>query len=267
MADKRRRGVQSIEVGGRLLQVLASAEAPLMLRELAERAALTSGQAHAYLVSFRALGLVEQEQSTQRYQLGPFTLTLGLARLRRSESLQNIWDAVPAFAESVDLMVTMSIWSEFGPIILRLHEATFQIYSNIRSGARYGLTNTATGRLFAALMPKVIVDPLAKAELQQARRTGEDTASYADYLRGLEPIRRERCSITEGRPVPDLSAVAVPVFDLNEQLVAAITVIGRRGFVECQSGGRHRRAAEDFAENLSAQLGYRRVAVASASSA
>ena len=121
------RGVQSIEVGGRLLDALVRAQGPLMLRELAEQAALTAGQAHAYLVSFRTLGLVEQDPATGLYRLGPYALTLGLARLRWHDPLAVIWEAVPAFAESLHLMVTMSIWTDAGPVILRLHEAPFQI--------------------------------------------------------------------------------------------------------------------------------------------
>jgi IclR helix-turn-helix domain len=115
-AQQAGRGVQSITVGGRLLDGLVRAEGPLMLRELAERAGLTAGQAHAYLVSFRALGLVEQDPATGLYRLGPYALTLGLARLRRHDPLAVIWEAVPAFADAVQLMVTMSIWTDAGPV-------------------------------------------------------------------------------------------------------------------------------------------------------
>jgi DNA-binding IclR family transcriptional regulator len=257
MTKKPGRGVQSIEVGGRLLNTLASSERPLMLRDLAQFADLTSGQAHAYLVSFRALGLVEQDPATGRYQLGPFALKLGLARLRRCEPLQIIWDAVPAFAESVNLMVTMSIWTEYGPMVLRLHEAPFQVYSNIRAGARYSLTNTATGRLFAALMPATITEPVLRAELERTDATNAaEGVAYADYIRGLDQIRVDKCACTEGRPVPDISAIAAPVFDLNDQLVAVVTVMGRRGLVECGPDGRHRRAVVEFVAQLSAQLGH-----------
>ena len=83
------RGVQSIEVGGRLLDALVRAEGPLMLRALAEQAGLTAGQAHAYLLSFRTLGLVEQEAATGLYRLGPYALTLGLARLDRKSTRLN----------------------------------------------------------------------------------------------------------------------------------------------------------------------------------
>jgi hypothetical protein len=228
-----------------------------MLRDLAERAALTAGQAHAYLVSFRTLGLVEQDAATGLYRLGPYALTLGLARLRWHDPLAVIWESVPAFAESLHLMVTMSIWTDAGPVILRLHEAPFQIYSNIRTGARYSLTQTATGRLFAALMPTDVVQPLVEAELTEARKAGvPDLVAAADYQAALTLIRADGCSQTEGSPVPDISAIAAPVYDLNEQIVAAITLIGRRGRVACQPGGEHREAVLAFVKHLSQRLGY-----------
>lgn len=251
------RGVQSIEVGGRLLRLLAEAERPLMLRELADRADLTSGQAHAYLLSFRQLELVEQDPGTGRYRLGPFALMLGIARARQSEALRTVWDSVPAFADAMDAMVTLSLWTDAGPVVVRLYEAAQQLYSNIRAGARYSLPYTATGRLFAALLPARVCEPIVAADLKRSGGGAVETRIREGLRRDIARIRRERCAITEGRPVPDLSAVAVPVFDSNDQLIAAITVIGRRDAIECRRNGRHRRAALEFAQVLSARLGYR----------
>lgn len=259
MTDKQRgRGVQSVEVGGRVLNVLASSDAPLMLREIALGAELTSGQAHAYLLSFRNLGLVEQNAASGRYQLGPFALKLGMARIRHHEPLQTIWDGVPALAEALNLMVTMAIWTETGPMILRMYEAPFQIYSNIRTGARYSLTATATGRLFAALMPEAITAPLVQADWRRDRDSPDaDRASSTQYKAALAQIRAEGCAWTQGSPVPNISAIAAPVYDLNEQLVAAITVIGQRGTVDCSPEGLHRRHTVAFARDMSEKLGYR----------
>jgi len=249
------RGVQSVEVGGRLLSVLAGSNGPLMLKDVASRAELPPGQAHAYLVSFRSMGMVEQDPASGRYQLGPFALKLGLARIRHYEPLQIIWDAVPAFAEASDLMVTMSIWTEHGPIIMRVYEAPFQIYSNIRTGAVYALTTTATGRLFAAFTPAAVVDPLVKLELRKASNTGE-RQTLAEYRVALERVRREQCSVTEGTPLPGISAISTPVFDLNEHLVAAITIVGPKAAVDCSPTGKQRVELQAFTRALSAKLGF-----------
>ena len=54
------RGIQTIEVGGRLLLALAHHGQPLALKDLAQAAAMSPGKAHPYLVSFIKLGLVER---------------------------------------------------------------------------------------------------------------------------------------------------------------------------------------------------------------
>ena len=75
------RGVQSVEVGGRLLEVLVQEAAPMMLRDLAARANLAAAQAHVYLTSFKKLGFVEQDRSSGHYRIGPFAMRLAMARL------------------------------------------------------------------------------------------------------------------------------------------------------------------------------------------
>src|SRR3712207_5912984 len=117
------RGVQSAEVGGRILVAMVQAGRPLMLRELAGGADVTPAQAHAYLVSFRKLGLVEQDPATSRYQLGPFALQLGLARMRLSNPLRLAGEAAAALAAELGLMVTITVWGTFGPTNVQGHEA------------------------------------------------------------------------------------------------------------------------------------------------
>ena len=79
--EKSRRGIQSIEIGGRLLTALVEEGGPMSLGDLAKKAGMPSAKAHPYLVSFGSFGLVEQTPLTGRYELGPFALQLGLISL------------------------------------------------------------------------------------------------------------------------------------------------------------------------------------------
>jgi DNA-binding IclR family transcriptional regulator len=78
------RGIQSIEVGGRLLRALARVGEPMMLRDLAREAGMTPAKAHPYLVSFSRLGLVERNDIAGRYEVGALALELGLCQLAPS---------------------------------------------------------------------------------------------------------------------------------------------------------------------------------------
>jgi len=51
--DKSRRGIQSIEIGGRLLTALVDEGGPMSLGDLARKAGMPSAKAHPYLVSFK----------------------------------------------------------------------------------------------------------------------------------------------------------------------------------------------------------------------
>src|SRR3546814_11888713 len=73
-----RRSIQSVETGFPLLATLVDAGIPLNLRDLANRAGMTSAKAHPYLVRFIRVGMVQKDSNTGRYELGPFALQMGL---------------------------------------------------------------------------------------------------------------------------------------------------------------------------------------------
>ena len=109
-ADKARAGIQSVEVGFALLDVLAQAPGALMLRDLAALAGMSAAKAHRYLVSFQRLGLVVQDVATTRYELGPATLRLGLATLSRLDAVKMARERLPALGEQTGQTLALAVW-------------------------------------------------------------------------------------------------------------------------------------------------------------
>ena len=96
-----RSGIQSIEVGFRLLEVLTHTTGPMMLRDLARAAPMNPAKAHRYLVSFARLGLVTQTPEG-RYDLGPFALEMGLVSLNRQDPMRRARPAAAALRDEID---------------------------------------------------------------------------------------------------------------------------------------------------------------------
>lgn len=256
------RGIQSIEIGGRLLAALAAAAKPMMLRDLAEAAGMPPGQAHAYLVSYRKLELVEQDPVSGHYRLGPFALHLGLARLRGSEPYRLATEAIGALVDRLDLVAAIAVWGTYGPTVVRVQESSQQIHANVRPGTVFGLTSTATGRLFAAFLPKRLVEPMIKAELRDPARRSQGGAysSLAELRRELAAIHERRLATTIGHPIPGLSALSAPIFDHSDQMQVAVTLMGPSAVVDCTPENRQATALISFARDLSERLGHRRSA-------
>lgn len=252
------RGVQSVEVGGRILSAMVQAGHPLMLRDIAAGAKVTPAQAHAYLVSFRKLGLVEQEPNSVRYRLGPFALQLGLVRMRGSDPLRMAGEAAVGLAAELGLMVTVTVWGSFGPTIVQVHEATDQLHVNVRAGGVYSLTGTATGRVFAAFLPAAVVEPRVAAERGESgrgRRIG-DEISPERFAQEVAEARSLGYATAIGSPIPGVHAVSAPVFDHTGQMQLAVTLIGSAASIDVARGSPHARRLLDLTSRLSAQLGH-----------
>jgi DNA-binding IclR family transcriptional regulator len=79
MAPSEPRGIQSIEVSGRILNVLLETTGAVMLKDIAAKTDMAAAQVHAYLSSFKRMDLVVQDPGDGRYSLGALALRLGLA--------------------------------------------------------------------------------------------------------------------------------------------------------------------------------------------
>ena len=249
------RGVQSIEIGGRVLAALAGAAAPLMLRDLAALADLPSAQAHAYLVSLRKIGLVEQTEG--RYRLGPFALHLGLARMRAVDALRLATQAAPGLAADMGLMIAVTVWGSLGATVVQVNEAVDQIHVNLRPGTVFSALHTATGRLFAAYLPATILESHLTASVALRGLLEPKHGETTDALRReVEATRHRGYGRAQGSPIPGVNAVAAPVFDHTGDLKLALTAIGPAARVDIEPGSAPVARLTTFARELSLELGF-----------
>ena len=109
-----RQGIQSIEVGFRLLSVLAATNRPMMLRDIAKGASMPAAKAHRYMVSFLRIGIVEQDAGSGRYDLGAYALELGLSGLGRLDPVRLSGPILEALCEEIQETVALAVWGNRG---------------------------------------------------------------------------------------------------------------------------------------------------------
>jgi DNA-binding IclR family transcriptional regulator len=242
------RGIQSIEVGGRLLQALARQGRPMALKDLAAAADMTPAKAHPYLVSFGKLGLITQDEASGRYGLGPLALQIGLISLQQVDPLRLATEQLAPLAREIGQTVGITVWGEHGATVVRTEEAPSPVHVTMRHGAVMSLTGTASGRLFAAHLPRELVRAALRAEAGRGR---VDKAFEAE----LAAIRAAGISHVEGAAVPGVSGLAAPVFDATGRLVLALTAIGATAAFDARPQGTAALALRRCSAALTAQLG------------
>jgi DNA-binding IclR family transcriptional regulator len=240
------RGIQSIEVGGRLLLALASAGRPMPLKELAQAADMSAAKAHPYLVSFGKLGLIVQDGGSGPYGLGPLAMQLGLISLQQVDPLRLATARLPALAVEIGQTVGITVWGTQGPTVVRTEEAPSPVHVTMRHGAVMSLRGTASGRLFAAHLPRAVVKAAAGAG-----------AFDKAFEQELATIRAQGFSHVIDAAVPGVSGLAAPVFDSTGALALTLTAIGATASFDTRASGAPARALKRCAGELTAQLGAR----------
>lgn len=249
--ERASRGIQSVEVGGRLLLALVHFGRRMPLKDLAREADMSPAKAHPYLVSFGKLGLVEQDPASGQYGLGPLALQMGMIGLQQADPVRLASAALPELALATGHTAGVAIWGNRGPTFVRLEEGPTAVHVNMRHGTVVSVLSTASGRLFAAFKPRAEVQAALKLEPGPTPRI--DRAIEAN----LERIRAERfCSLVDGS-VPGITALAAPVFDGFGEIVLSLTLIGPNATLAPERDAPAGQALRRAADELSARLGSR----------
>ena len=254
---KLQRGIQSIDVGGRLLHALSRSSGAMMLKELAEAADMPAAKAHAYLVSFCKLGLMEQDAVTGRYDLGSLALQLGLVCLNRLDAVKIATAEMGPLSQRTGQSTAIAVWGNYGPTIVRFEQSVRPIHVNMRTGTVMALTQTATGYVFAAYVSPAAIDAALSATFPDVRQRGVATRALAALAPDFAQVRERGLARAQGNPVPGVNAFSAPVFDHTGEIALALTALGSAAEFDATWSSPIAKEVKATARAISERLGYR----------
>ncbi|HRM53177.1 MAG: IclR family transcriptional regulator [Ottowia sp.] len=255
-APRRQRGIQSIEVGLRVLQALTEQRRPLPLKDIGRLADMAPAKAHPYLVSFMQGGLVKQNPLTGHYELGPGALQLGLAALQQLDPLTEASQEAAQLAAASDLSIALAVWGQLGPTVVRLDEPRYPLHVNLRVGTVMSLFNTITGRVFAAYLPEKMVRSMLEDE--HRRVVGGTSASFdaPEVQALLSEIRATGMGRGVSMPQPGVNTLCAPVFDAAGHIALVMTMIGPQGVFDAEIDSAAGELLRQHARRTSLRLGH-----------
>ena len=254
------RGIQSIEIGCRLLAALAKAERSLGLGELAKAGAMSASKARRYLISFARAGLIEQDAATGQYDLGAFALRLGLAAQSRSDVVRLSRPVLMQLRDRLNETVAIVVWVSGRPTVVHIEESDRSIIRVVAPvGSPLALLTTAGGMVFAAYLPPAVTAPLIEQELgenahQPKHANVPRTKRTAELL--LTGVRKR--GLARAFPVISTSicTLAAPVFGAQGDVTAALVALGYRSTFDASFEGPIAKAIQNAARQLSERLGH-----------
>lgn len=246
------RGIQSIEIGYRILVAIQMGPGAVALKDIAARAGVAPSAAHNYLVSFVRTGMVKSD-GRGLYRLGPSLAALGMTAARDVDHFELVRVAAVELAEETGLGVAVVIWSN-GPVILINQAAVRGRIFDLRNGP-VEMLHTAAGHVFAAYLPASAVLPVLVRELE----TDGLAVTQAEAQARLERIRRavidRGYSVVELRTLPTYVAVSVPIWNTHGEVAYGLTITAPMSMLDTSPGSAQIRALREKGRELSRLLG------------
>lgn len=209
---KNQGGIQSLEIGLSVLDVLIDRNEPMMLKDIAEAMQMHPAKSHRYLVSLIRKNYV-RKLDDGRYGLGDRVnalTALGHTGLNPNNILAQLTQVANEIKETFNCAVQIAKWFSEGPIIIQAVEPDSPISIITRIGSRMPLTTSATGQLFASYQPDTIIQPLVEAEWQtQSEKDGVD--DWQRFTRLQAKIRTQGYATVTGDMLMGINAITIPV--------------------------------------------------------
>jgi DNA-binding IclR family transcriptional regulator len=196
----------------------------LGITEIAHELAMSKAGVHRVLTSLRGRGLIDFDEPTRRYLLGPALLSLGLRYLAgldvRQLALPELRELSAATGETATLSLRTGDTRVYVDQVTPLRE----VIMSVTIGVPYPLHAGASSKAFLAFLAAEQVDAYLRSDLPAlTERTVTDPGRLRQELR---EIAERGWAESSGERQPGAASVAAPVLDHRRQPVAVLSVCG-----------------------------------------
>jgi DNA-binding IclR family transcriptional regulator len=191
----------------------------LPLKEIAQQAGMTPTKAHHYLAAFARIGFVSQDTSTSRYGLGSQAVHVGLAAISQLDIVSASAAVIDDLFERYTVSVCLTIWGDIGPTIIKKLDPKQAMPNTLRVGSSLPLLWSSTGNVFLAYGAEGPLPQILEKEIAGRR----DFKMRADDIR--RNVRKNGFAWSESQLNQGFSALSAPIFDHDDRLVGALTLV------------------------------------------
>lgn len=236
-------GLQVVARSAQILRMFTSIRTAVRINDVAEELRIGRTSAHRYLQSLAAEGFLQRVNESD-YQLGPLIIDLAASMAGRLRIVDAAGPVLEQLAIDSGQTAVLGIWSGASAVAVACKEPPGKsVNVTVRIGAPLG-PRSAQGRAFLVWGPNSVKERSLAALKQDHVEDGAllEVARTSGFT--------ESSAITDG-----VAAIAAPVYDRLEQMLATIAVVAPVGVLNTAAGSAHTTALLAAARDLSTSLG------------
>lgn len=252
-ASRKPNSVEAVKVAVRMLNEMALARRAMRITELAEKMGETKPRIHRHLATLKEMGLVEQEQATERYRLGWRLFQLGEAAGAQFDLRHLAEPYLIKLRDELKQTAVLAIPVNEQPMVIATADNIYaRICVSVKPGNRPLPHCSAFGRLMLAFSSEETQHLLLSKKL--LAETGQSLIDPRAVLDRLPLIRQRLYEYAESEMLVGINTLAVPIFRDDDVLAGAIGIVGSVQEIHNPPQAHQIALLQQYAEELSIQL-------------
>lgn len=216
--------IKSVALTIRILNEIATVGGPIGVSDLARRLGEAKARIHRHLLTLRDAGLLAQGKDDDRYRLGWALFELGQGARAQYDIAALAEPALRELRNSTRLSVILSQRDGDEMIVTKSFDSESMIAVTVRKGMRVPAHRSAMGRIMLAFTSAEDQNRILSLPLPGI--SPGTTIDAAKVRARLPIVRKQLYEIARAETQFGVDAVAAPLLDANDKLVAAISIIG-----------------------------------------
>lgn len=198
--------------------------ADLGVTDIANDLGISKAAVHRVLASLRSRDLIQLDEGTRRYSLGPASLTLGLSALSRVDVRKLALPELALLSQLTNETSTLSVRIGFERIYLDQITPPREVVMSVSIGVRYPLHAGASSKAFLAFLSDAEIERYLAGPLVSV--TDSTVINSAELLSELRSIRDRGWASSSGERQSGAASIAAPVLNHGGNPVAVLSVSG-----------------------------------------
>jgi DNA-binding IclR family transcriptional regulator len=222
--DPQSYNVRAVERAMHILSSFDGDHAELGVSEVAQLTGLHKATTHRIMMTLLNGGFLERAPDGERFRLGFRVVELGLGALRGLDLRRAAFPYMQQLAERFDETCDLGIFDRGSVLYVEVVHSHHSLTIAVRVGRRLPAYCTASGRVFLAFLPPEVVEPILNGPLKPC--TEKTTTSRTRLREELEITRQRGYALDDGEYEEGIRAVSVPIWDMDGNVIAALSMPG-----------------------------------------
>jgi len=218
-----RKPVVAVQRAVQILRFLGATQSPVGVSEVARALGIVPSTCLNILKTLDHDGLVSEDKSKKKYQLGPTLLRFARDMVGSNEFVRIVQVALERIAKR-HMVTTVAVWHEGVDRIIIVAKANaptnFSIHVDV--GSRFPAFTSAIGYCFAA---NIESNP-ENLRVYFEKLKWQNPPLFADWVKAVAFAREHGYAVDDGHHIRGVTVIAAPVFSADSKPTRAIAGVG-----------------------------------------